>query len=75
MKCENFETLRSTHETNKTEVLVLALGEINREDYRQTGDIHDRWFGGRGMGGYGPALWIQRYLAASHRYPPRLSLS
>ena len=36
------------------EVLVLTLGEINREDYRQTGDIHDRWFGGRGMGGYGP---------------------
>jgi hypothetical protein len=34
--------------------LVLALGEINREDYRQTGDIHDRCFGGLGMGGYGP---------------------
>jgi hypothetical protein len=75
MKCEDFETLRSTHEPNMIEVLVLALGEINREDYRQTGDIHDRCFGGRGMGGYGPALWIRRYLAASHRYRSRLSLS
>ena len=36
--------------------MVLALGEINREDYRQIGDIHDRCFGRRGMGGYGPVF-------------------
>jgi low affinity Fe/Cu permease len=34
--------------------LVLALGEINREDYRQTGDIHDRCFSCGGMGVTGP---------------------
>jgi hypothetical protein len=60
MKCEDYETLRSTHEPNMIEVLVLALGEINREDYRQTGDIHDRWFGGRGMGVTGRRFGIQR---------------
>ena len=34
-----------THEANKIEALVLALGKINRKDHRQTGDIHDCCFG------------------------------
>lgn len=45
---------------------VLALCEINR--YRQTGDVHDRCLSCGGMGGYGPVLWIQPYLSASHQY-------
>jgi hypothetical protein len=69
MKCEDFETLRSTHEPNMIEALLLALGKINRKDHRQTGDIHDRWFGGRGMGRYGPRFGFS-YVAANHRYRP-----